>query len=108
MEDTHPLGLRGSFMHFTNSDSLGPGALPSRCAWLLEQNRLELRPGMTFTIEPIFTEGDQDTEVWPDGWTVVTKDRGRAAQFEHVVLITESGHEVLTVQELPPASSTSA
>lgn len=64
------------------------------------QDRLELKPGMTFTVEPIFTEGKQDTEVWSDGWTVATKDGGRAAQFEHVVLITEDGHEILTLPEL--------
>ena len=52
---------------------------------------------MTFTIEPIFTEGSEATTTWSDGWTVQTRDGGRAAQFEHVVLITEDGHEVLTV-----------
>ncbi len=61
------------------------------------QHRLELIPGMTFTIEPIFTEGSEATTLWPDAWTVQTVDGGRAAQFEHVVLITEDGHEVLTV-----------
>eukprot|EP00904_Undaria_pinnatifida_P007059 jgi/Undpi1/3483/HiC_scaffold_16.g06855.m1 len=61
------------------------------------KNRLELVPGMTFTIEPIFTEGSEATTTWSDGWTVQTRDGGRAAQFEHVVLITEDGHEVLTV-----------
>ncbi|CAM9720204.1 unnamed protein product [Ectocarpus sp. 8 AP-2014] len=59
--------------------------------------RLEMVPGMTFTIEPIFTEGSEATTLWPDAWTVQTVDGGRAAQFEHVVLITEEGHEVLTV-----------
>lgn len=61
------------------------------------QHQLELVPGMTFTIEPIFTEGSEATTLWPDAWTVQTIDGGRAAQFEHVVLITEEGHEVLTV-----------
>lgn len=57
---------------------------------------------MTFTIEPIFTEGSEDTMVWSDGWTVQTEDGGRAAQFEHVVLITENGNEILTVPSRPP------
>lgn len=61
------------------------------------QRELEMMPGMTFTIEPIFTEGAEATTTWPDAWTVQTVDGGRAAQFEHVVLITEDGHEVLTV-----------
>ncbi|CAN0400769.1 unnamed protein product, partial [Scytosiphon promiscuus] len=45
----------------------------------------------------IFTEGSEATTTWPDAWTVYTLDGGRAAQFEHVVLITEDGHEILTV-----------
>lgn len=61
------------------------------------QHQLELVPGMTFTIEPIFTEGAEATTLWPDAWTVQTVDGGRAAQFEHVVLITDEGHELLTV-----------
>jgi methionyl aminopeptidase len=56
-------------------------------------------PGHVFTIEPILTEGTPEDDVWDDGWTHVTKDGGRAAQFEHVVLITKTGREVLT---LPP------
>lgn len=78
---------------------------PSRArafSWLLcAQHRLELVPGMTFTIEPIFTEGAEATKLWPDAWTVETVDGGRAAQFEHVVLVTEEGHEVLTVPSQP-------
>lgn len=54
---------------------------------------------MTFTIEPIFTEGSATTVTASDGWTVRTLDGGRAAQFEHVVLITDDGHEILTVTE---------
>jgi methionyl aminopeptidase len=56
-----------------------------------------IEPGMTFTIEPMLTLGTIEYEVWPDGWTVVTKDRGRTAQFEHTVLVTEAGHEILTL-----------
>jgi methionyl aminopeptidase len=56
-----------------------------------------LVPNMTFTIEPMLTLGTIDYEIWPDGWTAVTKDRRRTAQFEHTVLVTESGHEILTL-----------
>jgi methionyl aminopeptidase len=56
-----------------------------------------MEPGMTFTIEPMLTLGTIDYDVWPDGWTAVTKDRRRTAQFEHTVLVTESGHEILTL-----------
>jgi methionyl aminopeptidase len=51
---------------------------------------------MTFTIEPMLTLGAIDYDVWPDGWTVVTKDRRRSAQFEHTLAVTEVGVEVLT------------
>ena len=56
-----------------------------------------IEPGMTFTIEPMLTLGTIEYEVWPDGWTAVTKDRRRTAQFEHTVLVTDSGHEILTL-----------
>eukprot|EP00586_Coscinodiscus_wailesii_P020343 CAMPEP_0172501484 /NCGR_PEP_ID=MMETSP1066-20121228/150291_1 /TAXON_ID=671091 /ORGANISM="Coscinodiscus wailesii, Strain CCMP2513" /LENGTH=333 /DNA_ID=CAMNT_0013276285 /DNA_START=62 /DNA_END=1063 /DNA_ORIENTATION=- len=59
-------------------------------------DRMELQPGMVFTIEPMITEGRADCNEWDDHWTVVTIDGGRAAQFEHMVLITETGVEVLT------------
>ena len=52
--------------------------------------------GMTFTIEPMLTLGTVDYDVWPDGWTIVTKDRARSAQFEHTILVTETGAEILT------------
>jgi methionyl aminopeptidase len=55
-----------------------------------------MQPGMTFTIEPMLTLGTIDYEIWPDGWTVVTRDRRRSAQFEHTVLVTETGTEILT------------
>jgi len=58
---------------------------------------LEMVPGMTFTVEPMLTLGTIEYDVWPDGWTVVTKDRRRTAQFEHTVLVTESGYEILTL-----------
>jgi methionyl aminopeptidase len=58
---------------------------------------LEMVPGMTFTIEPMLTLGTIEYDVWPDGWTAVTKDHKRTAQFEHTVLVTESGYEILTL-----------
>lgn len=57
---------------------------------------LELKPGMTFTIEPMINEGKPDIKQLPDGWTVVTKDRSLSAQWEHTLLVTDSGVEVLT------------
>ncbi|KAB2345485.1 type I methionyl aminopeptidase [Actinomadura rudentiformis] len=56
-----------------------------------------MQPGMTFTIEPMLTLGTHDYDMWDDGWTVVTKDRRRTAQFEHTILVTENGHEILTL-----------
>ncbi|MFA1547396.1 type I methionyl aminopeptidase [Actinomadura chokoriensis] len=56
-----------------------------------------IEPGMTFTIEPMLTLGTHDYDIWADGWTVVTKDRKRTAQFEHTLLVTEDGHEILTL-----------
>ncbi len=56
-------------------------------------------PGMTFTIEPMLTLGTIEYEIWPDQWTAVTKDRKRTAQFEHTILVTESGHEILTLPD---------
>ncbi|MCP2338568.1 type I methionyl aminopeptidase [Actinomadura rupiterrae] len=56
-----------------------------------------IQPGMTFTIEPMLTLGTHEWDMWPDGWTVLTKDRRRTAQFEHTLLVTEDGHEILTL-----------
>ncbi len=61
------------------------------------RNSTELRPGMTFTVEPMINLGTRRLEMWDDDWTVVTRDRQRSAQFEHTVLVTEAGHELLTV-----------
>lgn len=58
---------------------------------------LELRAGMTFTIEPMVNAGKRFVKVLPDGWTVVTKDHSLSAQWEHTVLVTDSGFEVLTL-----------
>ena len=54
-------------------------------------------PGMTFTIEPMLTLGTHEWEMWDDGWTIVTKDRRRTAQFEHTILVTDTGAEILTL-----------
>jgi methionyl aminopeptidase len=56
-----------------------------------------MRPGMTFTIEPMLTLGTHEWDMWDDGWTVVTKDRRRTAQFEHTLVVTETGADVLTL-----------
>ncbi len=57
---------------------------------------LTLEPGMTFTIEPMINAGKRQVKLLKDGWTVVTKDHSLSAQWEHTILVTESGHEVLT------------
>jgi len=57
---------------------------------------LKLQPGMTFTVEPMINAGARHTRLLPDGWTVVTKDRSLSAQWEHTVLVTEDGVEILT------------
>jgi methionyl aminopeptidase len=58
---------------------------------------VELREGMTFTIEPMLTLGTYDYDMWDDGWTVVTKDRKWTAQFEHTIVVTSDGAEILTL-----------
>ena len=58
---------------------------------------LIMQPGMTFTIEPMLTLGTYDYVMWDDGWTVVTADGRRTAQFEHTVLVTDNGYEILTL-----------
>jgi methionyl aminopeptidase len=57
---------------------------------------LELLPGMTFTIEPMINAGKAAISELPDGWTIVTKDRSLSAQWEHTVLVTDTGVDVLT------------
>jgi len=59
---------------------------------------VELIPGMTFTIEPMLNAGKRFVKVMADGWTVVTKDHSLSAQWEHTVLVTEDGHEILTLR----------
>ena len=60
---------------------------------------MELVPGMTFTIEPMLNAGRCEVKLLPDGWTVVTKDHSLSAQWEHTVLVTETGYEILTLRE---------
>lgn len=66
------------------------------------QMSVELHEGMTFTIEPMLTLGTYEHDIWEDGWTVVTKDRNWSAQFEHTIVVTPTGSEILT---LPSVSS---
>lgn len=62
-----------------------------------------LQPGMTFTIEPMLNAGRREIKEMPDGWTIVTKDHSLSAQWEHTVLVTDTGFEIMTVSEGSPA-----
>jgi len=61
-----------------------------------------LEAGMIFTIEPMINAGRAAISELPDGWTIITKDRSLSAQWEHTILVTESGHEVLTLSPGTP------
>ena len=63
---------------------------------------LRLEPGMTFTIEPMINAGRADIRQLADGWTIVTKDHSLSAQWEHTILVTANGHDVLTVSPGTP------
>jgi methionyl aminopeptidase len=65
---------------------------------------MKLQQGMTFTIEPMINAGKKDIRQLGDGWTIVTKDHSLSAQWEHTVLVTETGFEVLTVSAGTPAA----
>ncbi len=65
---------------------------------------VKLRAGMIFTIEPMINAGKREIKQMPDGWTIVTKDRSLSAQWEHTVLVTETGYEVLTLSAGSPAT----
>ncbi len=65
---------------------------------------LKLRAGMIFTIEPMINAGKRDIKQMPDGWTIVTKDRSLSAQWEHTVLVTDTGFEVMTLSAGSPAA----
>ncbi|MFT7414719.1 MAG: methionyl aminopeptidase [Methylophagaceae bacterium] len=60
---------------------------------------LVLEEGMTFTIEPMVNAGKRHIKQLPDNWTVVTKDRSLSAQWEHTILVTETGHQILTLRK---------
>ncbi|MBT4765314.1 MAG: type I methionyl aminopeptidase [Methylococcales bacterium] len=60
---------------------------------------LSLDPGMIFTIEPMLNIGKRNVKILSDGWTAVTKDRSLSAQFEHTILVTETGYEILTLRQ---------
>lgn len=60
---------------------------------------MRLRPGMALTIEPMVNAGTYETRTLPDGWTVVTRDGRLSAQFEHTVVVTDSGNEITTLPE---------
>jgi len=62
----------------------------------------ELKPGMIFTIEPMINAGRREIREMPDGWTIKTKDRSLSAQWEHMILVTETGYEVLTTSAGTP------
>ncbi|MDY0745321.1 type I methionyl aminopeptidase [Paucibacter sp. R3-3] len=71
----------------------------------------ELKPGMMFTIEPMINAGRREIRETGDGWTIVTKDRSLSAQWEHTVLVTETGYEIMTLSAgspPPPAFITAA
>ncbi len=57
---------------------------------------MEIKPGMTFTVEPMINAGNYDVKMLNDGWTAVTKDKSLSAQFEHTIGITENGYEIFT------------
>ena len=63
---------------------------------------LVLEPGMTFTIEPMINAGRAEIRQLADGWTIVTKDHSLSAQWEHTVLVTPGGYEVLTLSAGTP------
>jgi methionyl aminopeptidase len=60
---------------------------------------MPLAAGMTFTIEPMINQGRRHMKILGDGWTAVTKDRKLSAQWEHTILVTESGYEILTYRD---------
>eukprot|EP00397_Hematodinium_sp_SG-2012_P046524 GEMP01052600.1.p1 GENE.GEMP01052600.1~~GEMP01052600.1.p1 ORF type:complete len:248 (+),score=69.61 GEMP01052600.1:37-780(+) len=71
--------------------------MPPNVYHVRNDHQVTLKPGMTFTIEPVLTEGSPEiTGPWDDGWTYVTRDGKRAAQYEHTVLVTDEGCEILT------------
>ncbi len=72
---------------------------PQVMHWGTPGTGIELVPGMCFTVEPMINAGRRETRELPDRWTVVTRDHSLSAQWEHTVLVTETGHEVLTLRD---------
>ena len=64
---------------------------------------IEIEPGMIFTIEPMINAGKAAISALNDGWTIVTRDRSLSAQWEHTILVTQTGHEILTLSAGAPA-----
>ncbi len=64
---------------------------------------LKLEPGMVFTIEPMINAGRAAIRALADGWTIVTADHSLSAQWEHMIVVTPDGHEVLTMSRDAPA-----
>jgi methionyl aminopeptidase len=62
-----------------------------------------IKPGMMFTVEPMINAGRKEIKEMPDGWTIVTKDHSLSAQWEHTVLVTETGYEVMTISSGSPS-----
>ena len=60
---------------------------------------LALQAGMTFTIEPMINQGKAKTKTKKDGWTVITADKQLSAQWEHTILVTQTGYDVLTLRQ---------
>jgi methionyl aminopeptidase len=63
----------------------------------------EIKAGMIFTIEPMVNQGRRHVRFLPDGWTAVTKDRSLSAQWEHSILVTDAGYEILTISDNTPS-----
>jgi methionyl aminopeptidase len=63
----------------------------------LKKKDIRLEPGIVLAIEPMVSMGTKEVKVLDDGWTVVTKDRRRTAQFEHTLVVTDTGAEILTL-----------
>jgi methionyl aminopeptidase len=95
-------------VHGDNNATFAVGEIAQEDADLIERTREALargiaavkpgrEPGMVFTIEPMLTLGTHEWVMWDDGWTVLTKDGSRTAQFEHTLLVTETGTEILTL-----------
>src|SRR5262249_19521130 len=70
--------------------------LPNVPHYYTETASMVMRPGMTFTVEPMITVGSHREKMWDNHWTAVTSDGKRTAQFEHTLVVTDDGCEVLT------------